>query len=224
MKRTVASAFLSALVLLTASLTFADDFMPPGWRGDPLTVVAEWDFGSDFTPNPYDIIPDYVNSVGDGIHSLGTAHTHAHTELTEVTWQIDPTDPQDGVAMTGAVSGLIDFFLVNWDDDYMFKHLWIQITYGGQGVPVVSSVVGPNASTNTWTDPTYGQPNGPVIDYDMNHRVEVWILLPNPDREHVYIDIPPFTYVDQVVIDTISTNDVISNEDTTWGEVKSLFR
>jgi hypothetical protein len=54
--------------------------------------------------------------------------------------------------------------------------------------------------------------------------VEVWILLPNPDREHVYIDIPPFTYVDQVVIDTISTNDVISNEDTTWGEVKSLFR
>jgi len=208
-------AIAIALALL-APLAFADDFLPPDWRGDPLTVMVEWDFVNDFSGDPYNVPPDQLQTVGDGIHELGTAWTHAHVSDT-VYWG------DDGSAYTADLPGEVDFFLVNWTDPYDFKHLWIQITYGGQGVPTVSSVVGPNPETNDWTDPTFGQPDS-FIDVDPNHRVEYWVLMPNPDREHIYVDIPPFTTLSQIVIDTISTMEPVSTESHTWSDVKELFR
>lgn len=212
---------LLTLVALTASLATADDFMPPDWRGDPLSVMVEWDFIADFNPDPMNILPDQLVTVGDGIHPLGTAWTHAHAS-DSVHWADDPNQPGDGVAMTDSVPGEIDFFLVNWTDDYEFKHIWIQITYGGEGVPFVTEVVGPNPDDNSWTNPTFGYPRD-MFDVDPNHRVEYWMLMPNPDREHIYIHIPPYTWVDQVVIDTISTPEPVATEARTWSDVKGLF-
>ncbi len=37
-------------------LALADDFMPTDWRGDPLSVMAEWDFVADFNPYPMEFI------------------------------------------------------------------------------------------------------------------------------------------------------------------------
>jgi hypothetical protein len=54
--------------------------------------------------------------------------------------------------------------------------------------------------------------------------VEFWHLPYNPDREYVNVELPPFTWIDQVWIETISTNGTIATEYSTWGEVKSLFR
>lgn len=216
---------LLIVVLMVLGLTgfaLADDFQPPEFRGDPLSVMVEWDFKTDFTPNLMDIRPDQLNVVGDGVHPLGDAYTHAHATQS-VFWQVDPDDPQDGRAYTLEQPGQIDFFLVNWTDPYPYKHIWIQITYGGEGVPFVSEVVGPNPGTNTWTDPTYGQPvdNFPV---DPIHRIEYWVLQPNPDREHIYLEIPPFTWVDQIVIDTVSTPSPVTVEQDTWGGIKALYR
>ena len=57
-----------------------------------------------------------------------------------------------------------------------------------------------------------------------NHYVEVWRIEPNPWREYVQIYIPPWTWLDQIMIDTISTNGPTANESSTWGAIKSLYR
>ncbi|HOX24358.1 MAG TPA: hypothetical protein PLL30_01215 [Candidatus Krumholzibacteria bacterium] len=210
-----------AFTLALAGIALADDFMPPDWRGDPLTVLAEWEFTVDFTPDPLNVPPENLITAGDGTHLLGDAWTHAHVGE-NVFWEVDPGDPNDGRAYTLDLPGQIDFFLVNWIDEYEFKHIWIQITYGGQGRPVVSGVLGPNPFDNGWVDPTFGVFQF-AIEVDPNHRVESWILMPNPDREHVYVDVPPWTWVDQVVIDTISTPEPVAVESRNWSDVKALF-
>jgi len=218
------TVLILAAILTMATWALADDFMPPDFRGDPLTVMAEWDFPVNWGGG--DIPTQTLITVGDGgIHELGHSFTHTHDIFDTLTWMVDPDVPQDGVAYAGPEGGQLGFYLVNWVDDYQFKHIWVQITYGGQGVPFVSSVVGPNTQTNSWVDPTYGVPGdvGP-FEVDPIHRVEYWVLMPNPDREYVYIDIPPFTYVDQVVIDTISTMAVVGSESTSWDRLKAVYR
>ncbi|MBU8870132.1 MAG: hypothetical protein KOO60_04565 [Gemmatimonadales bacterium] len=224
MKCAMATILTLVVAVSISTSALADDFMPPEFRGDYLTVMAEWDFLTDWGTG--DIPADNLVTVGDGgDHLLGGAWTHTHDVFDNLNWVEDPSDPQDGVAMSGANGGQLGFYLVNWIDDYQFKHLWIQITYGGEGVPFVSSVVGPNPLTNSWPDPTYGIPGdvGP-FEVDADHRVEYWLLMPNPDREYVYIDIPPFTWVDQVVIDTISTMEPVGAEESSWDSLKALFR
>ena len=39
---------------------------------------------------------------------------------------------------------------------------------------------------------------------ELGYRVESWSITPNPDFELVQIYLPPWIFVDQVVIDTIS--------------------
>ncbi len=224
MKPAIAFVLTLALVFSISTWAVADDFMPPDFRGDPLTVMAEWDFLSDWFGG--DIPTDNLTTVGDGgLHSLGTAFSHTHDVYSNLVWMEDPDDPQDGIVYAGPEGGQLAFYLVNWIDDYQFKHLWIQITYGGAGVPFVSEVVGPNPFTNDWIDPTYGAPGGlGPFEVDPNHRVEYWVLMPNPDREYIYIDLPPDTWIDQVVIDTVSTMDPVSTEESSWDKVKTLYR
>ncbi|MCK4341453.1 MAG: hypothetical protein KAY37_07010 [Phycisphaerae bacterium] len=183
-----------------------EDLYPPSWRGDPLTVLAEWDFSYDFTPYPMDIPPEYLDVVGDGVHDLGTAYTHTHAD-SNVYWQPDPSDPSDGRAYTTGNEGLMEFFLVNWIDDYWNKYICVHITYGGNGTPWVDEVVAP-----PWEDPYYGV-HLETIDL-CPARVEYWVLHPNPNREFVNIKIPPNSWVDKVVIDTISTYEsMLLNDD-----------
>jgi hypothetical protein len=216
-----------AIVLFLATVfcgpVLAEDFMPPPWRDDPLTVVATWEFTLDFNPDPMTILPDVLVTVGDGIHEFHHDLTHAHANEF-VFWQQDPDDPDNGRAATQEDPGEMAFYLANWVDDYLYKHIWVQFHFGGQGVPFVAEVVGPNVMDDTWDQPVqYGQPLG-SYEIDPNRRVEYWLLEPNPNREFVYVHIPSFTWLDQIVIDTISTNDVIRTESETWSGVKNLFR
>ncbi len=216
--------FLITTAALTAAalgcnLAMADDFLPPEFRGDELTVMAEWDFVTDFTVDPYNHYnypPDQLVTVGDGgAHTLGNAFTHAHFTDT-VFWR-------PGEAFTLEEPGQIDFYLVNWIDEYPYKHLWIQITYGGQGTPWVNSVVGPDPMDGSWTNPSYGQ-LADILPTEPGRRVEYWVLQPNPDREHIYLDIPPYTDVQQILVDTISTPSPVASEPITLDSIKALFR
>ena len=213
-----AVAFVGGL----AAPILADDFAPAFFRGDPLTVAAEWEF---IIPDLTDLPPDYINWVGDGIHDYN-ASCFVHTHPTFVFWQPDPFEPGDGRAYTTDVAGQLDFFLCNFLDLYPFKYIWVQITYGETmpgmgGVPYIYEVVAPNEGTNTWTDPVFGT----QIEWGgiPGFNTEFWVIPYNPDREYINLEIPPYTWVDQVWIETISTFE-IANEEMTWGQVKSLYR
>ncbi|MBZ0267292.1 hypothetical protein K8I85_03990, partial [bacterium] len=142
---------LSTALLVLAAPAVADDFNPPAFRGDPLTVQVEWEFE---TTNMIDVVPIVLNSVGDGTHVLGNAFTHAHPQ--QMFWEPDPGEPGDGRISTDDLPGVVDCYLVNWIDPYPFKYVWVQIAYGGQGVPTIYEVVAPNEQTNDWPDPVFG--------------------------------------------------------------------
>lgn len=211
MNRAVVVATLAVACLFVASASFADDLCPPPWRGCPLNVTAQWEF---IDSDLYDQVPSYFNAVPDGIHDLGPAFTHVHP--TEVYWEEDPTEPGDGRAYTGDLHGTLDFFLANFIDDYPDKYIWVQITYGGQGIPWVYEVLAP-----PWENPNYG--SFVQLVPCCGNRVESWMLHPNPDREYVNIEIPPYTWIDQVIIDTISCAGS-PVEDGTWGMIKRMYR
>lgn len=216
---------LAAAVLLGAATTtvIADDFSPATFRGQPLTVAAEWEF---INQNLTDLPPSYLNWVGDDSHDYNAdcyVHTHPHF----VYWQPDPDEEGDGRAYTQDIPGQLDFFLCNFIDNYPYKYIWVQITYGETvpgmgGVPFVYEVTAPNQATNTWPDPVFGT-QLEWADMPPMYRTEMWYIPYNPDREYVYLEIPPYTYVDQIWIETISTL-IIGNEDVTWGQLKSLYR
>jgi hypothetical protein len=206
-----------AFATLAVAAAQADDFNPPPWRDGPLTVAAEWEF---LSSNLLDMPPDYMNTVGDGIHAFNAScFTHAHFE--NCFWEPDPLDPNDGRIFTTEGPGRILFFLCNWIDFYPYKYVWVQLTYGGLGTPFVQEVLAPNPYTNEWTDPLYGH----LIETGgtPGHLTEYWYLSFNPDREYVNVIIPPWTWLDQAWIDTISTF-VISTEDMSWGGIKSLYK
>jgi len=214
MRRLQLLTVASMLTVFFVSPLFAEDFMPPLFRGDPLTYTATWEFLTD--PGPGDIWPDTINSVGDGVHSLFNAQTHTHRDVNFVFW--DPA----GFLFTQNAPGQLAFFLNNWVDPYQFKHVWIQVTYTSADLPpYVSSVIGADESMQ-WPDPYIGYPIS-RIDVDANHFVEHWQIQPNPNMEYVYLELPPHTRIDEVVIDTWSTEHPVSNELKSWGEVKALF-
>ncbi len=203
-----------SLSILLAGPILADDFFPPDWRGDILTVQAGWEFDADFMSDPDNVPPDVFNTIGNGLFDFGDCVTHAH--LDSLAWQVDPADSLNGwVINLDDVPHIADFVLENWIDDYEFKHIWIQITWGGQAPPMVVQVIGPNPSQGTFMT---------GFDPDPNHHVEYWVLVPNPDCEAIDIMLPPGTWLDEVVIDTICTQDEVDNESSSWGEVKALFR
>lgn len=201
------------LLALAALPAAAHDVCPPWFRGDPLSVYAEWEFvGSDL----HDDEPDTMYWIGDGVHEFNLS-CYTHTHAYDVYWEEDPTDPTDGRVYTQSVPGRLDFFVCNFIDGYPYKYIWIQITYGGDGVPFVYETVAP-----PWDNPYYGELIR-VVPCESGQRVESWVLPLNPDREFVKVEIPPFTWVDQVIIETVSTL-YSPVEDMSWGSIKAMYR
>ena len=204
------------LLLLTAALmlavvlcspVLADDVLPPGFRGDPLTCLFVWEFTSP-PISLYDIDPDTVLYVGDQFHELYNYYVHINYLHESLFW--DPL----GFIYTTDQPTQFTIELNNWIDEYPYKHLWIQVTYGGQGIPTIAGVV---------SGATIDEPMGRT-DLDANHFVEYWRLQPNPTWERVIVDMPPYTTIDEIVIDTWSTDSPVRAEQRSWGEVKSLYR
>ncbi len=213
--------WLAAACVLTAffvSPLLAEDFLIPDFRGDSLSYTAYWEFTNYPGDGVIDIPPDVIVFQGDGgAHDLFTAWTHAEFDPVFVSWH------QDGYMFTGDAPGWLGFFLNNWVDPYVYKHIWIQVTYScDQGAPFVTDVLGADES-GQWPTPYVGYPVN-RIDVDSNHFVEYWQIQPNPNMEWIYLYLPPNCQVDEVVIDTWSTDSPVDNEAKSWGEVKSLYR
>ena len=213
MTRVIVCVLAGMMLAVAAAPAVAHDVCPPWFRGSPLTVYAEWEF---IDPYMYDEEPSDMYWIGDGIHEFHP-YCFTHNHPYDLYWEEDPTEPGDGRIYTGGMPGRCEFFVCNFIDDYPYKFIWVQITYGGEGVPYVLETFAP-----PWEAPIYGELIR-VVPCVPGQRVESWVLPINPDREYVIVDIPPFTWVDQVIIETISTL-YTPVEGKSWGSIKAMYR
>jgi hypothetical protein len=206
-----------AVVLFVAAAcrsAIADDLNPPDYRGLPRSTSAEWDFLTDQPVN--NIQPDGTSVplvIGDAAPLLDAAFagdphpSGSRFGGTTVAWT--GAISNGGYLATGPSSvdrGLV-FNVPNWIDQEPLKRLRVQVTYqgpapetqvfGSLGVPgssdpVTEVFVGRVADTSTSLPP------------NMSYFYDDWTCRPNPDWEQVVIYFSDGTFVDQVVIDTVS--------------------
>lgn len=193
----------------------ADDLHPPGYRGLPRSTSAEWDFLTEQPNN--NIQPDGTSVplvVGDAAPLLDAAFvgdphpSGSRFGGTGVSWSAMSNGGYLAGPSTGD-QGLV-FNVPNWIDQEPLKLLRVQITYQGPaptttvfgflGVPgtgdgVVEQLVA-HVPDSAGLPP--GLPPGTSYFYDD------WTIRPNPDWEQVVIYMSEGTFVDQVVIDTVS--------------------
>ncbi len=191
----LALAAVACIAIVTSpGRVFADDLVPPPWRGEPLTTVAAWDF---LTPNggpPDALLPPPVVGDGGGLPSV--------TPLGGIIW-----DPVFNGSWIGNTGGALQFSIPNWIDTEPWKQLWVQITYQPNPTlppPGLSNILGsiPGGTVSS----SFVSANDVLIDplNNLYHRTEVWNLFPNPYSETFDIFIQPDVVVAQVVVDTIS--------------------
>lgn len=194
----------SLVTLITAGLGFtsvakADFLVATPWNANaPLTAQYQWQFNA----NDRSPVPDMSKTGPDG---PATTQAFVGANFGFV------AGPPAGWRSTSDNS-LIMFTVNDYIDKEPLKMLQIQITYSGV-VPFITSITGfdrlglvvgvSNTSTKTTNDITkniMGQP----LPTGESGRVELWDLKPNPAYESIVMKVPNSTFIDQVVIQTIS--------------------
>jgi len=202
-KKTLASIVLTgAMALGLAGKAKADDISPPAWRGQPLTTKSVWEFNSQPPINWTDNPADSYTSIGDGIHSLYSSEgAHAFFNPSYFEWDTGKMHNTSGGTAT------VPFYIVNFVDDMLEKDLRIQFQYSNSA-PLVNNLIGwEDGGVPGWEDDTpYSGTKTGEGNQGNTLRYEDWQVEPNPDYEYVYFMVPADTYLDQVVIDTISTD------------------
>jgi len=169
----------------------ADDINPPIWRGAVDSSFSACAFATSTNPSNPDV---YTNTWG-GI------------DLPEVT-AVPPDgdewrDEQDGRFGVWPLSGTMEIGLPNFPEFRPYKYVWIQITWAPADVGAPRPQV-------TETE-TAGGPHAALLVAE-EAREGPWVtstyavrLEPNPEHETILIagDI----FVDQVVVDTLCTED-----------------
>jgi len=185
-----------AALTMGVAAAAADDRMPPPWdRSDPFAVTLEWDFFSDANP----LAPDgaLTNLSNVNVDFPAAATISGDTATWESFTNNDGTE--DGGWNFGDGGGAITFEVPNVRDLLPMKWLQIQITYEGQTPPMIGQV---SAFDNVFGE-NVGIFRESVID-EPGYRKEHWVFEPNPDWEILVLEVPEFTFIDQIVIDSIS--------------------
>ena len=180
---------VAVLVLTTAAR--AEDLTPPPWdRQDPYAMTAHWEFLTDDNPAPPDGPLTDLDNGGVSVDTLA---------------YIDPV--MESAQWTGdgwhfSQFGMINIDMDNVIDNMPIKHLQVQIT-GGWGPDM-----GPTIFMMEAYDPTGAVTidwMGAEETHPGMHKVEFFDLEPNPDYEVIMFDVYPDTFIDQIIVDTIST-------------------
>jgi len=186
----------------------ADDVEPPPFRGEPLSVFAEWDLNLDFgqdgpTSDPFAGFdgtgrdPDqfeFTDDVGD-----------PSTFLYEAA-------PPKMTGSPGTGSNNYNTFVPNWVDEEWVKYLRIQLTWlssnpTGPGDEPVIFINAGDPSAKVLVVPA-GQFNAVIFSGGTWGAVTVYDfeLYPNPDWEEIAITTTrEDIFIDQVVVDSVST-------------------
>lgn len=213
MKKSVPVTVLA--LILFAGVAGADDFLGPSgipFRGAPLSVFAEWEFlnpPADPTFIPPDGMPIPFSAVGGSGNETLYAGFSTHADISGEAWIWDPFD--DGALIaTGPNGSDIAFNVQNWVEMEPFKAIVIQITYfdpSGQAPPPhVVYVEGQELAGTPGEFTVFGRLSPvPIFNPDENHIAEHWRMEPNPDFEQIVVHVPEGVYLDEVIIDTVST-------------------
>ena len=176
--------FLTAAVVMAFSWSVArgDDRTPPSYRGNPLSVNAQWNF-----------VP------GSTILNLTNWSSVDDTDPTTYLYPSFTPNPQ--IIPNG---GQYQFQVPNWVDNMPVKYLRLQLAWGGtnqvpfnifsQGLDGTNSVF----ATITGTSSVIPTSAGFYQYVDLQ-------FLPNPDFERIGFQIPATNYLTQIVVDTVST-------------------
>ena len=188
MMRRIAVLGIIVGLLLAINSALADDYNPPEWRGAENTTFAIWEFGSDQSI----VAPDsYVNPGGTPM--LTVAGDFPFTAWVQEDY---------GHFGVWKFEDYIVIDLPNIIDNEPHKEIWIQLTYAadsiGQGFPP-TFLTQPGGSTPILV-------NQEQVDDVYWHETYSITIEPNPDFETIWIQPRNCTfYVDEIVIDTIST-------------------
>ncbi len=189
------------VMVFSLSGAFAEDFFPPGYRGQPLSTLAEWEFLTPSNFNP--AFPDgsLVPVVGDGVTPSGLGPNA--TIIGNVQW--DNAYDGNGAWVFGS-DGFIDLEVPNWIDQEPFKFLRLQVTYIGNVAPSILGIAASDAGGNAYVSAPSSPPV--ITNIDPTNGVflvyEDWEIVPNPDYEIISLFVPVDTAVTEIVLDTIS--------------------
>ena len=210
MKPTVLA--LGTLALIVAALpATADDLFPPDFRGANRSTSAEWDFFTDQSPAP--VLPDGTSVplvTGDAAPLLDAAFpTGAPHPSGQTFGDVSFNTFSNGTYVGGPLGdGAIAFNVPNWIDNEPSKILRIQVTYtGNQPTTAVFPSLGVPGSGGGITAIRVDRvdiPSSPDLPAGTSYFYEDWQITPNPDWEQVVLFLANQSFVDQVVIDTVS--------------------
>jgi hypothetical protein len=173
-------------LMLALNTVWADDLnLPPWTRGDPRTTYQRWEFGTDNLSPPPEL--DYHNPLGQPVMTLPDTWPNS---VWLSTWE-----GRDGVwRLENPDDIYID--ILNFNETYPFKEIWMQITYMAQegAAPIVL--------TNPKFEELYVSDPEPVGAYW--HVTYQITIEPNPASETIVVQPAGCTtYLDEIVIDTI---------------------
>ncbi|MCG8457851.1 MAG: hypothetical protein MI919_16365 [Holophagales bacterium] len=195
-----------ALAFATAPLQ-ADDLFPPDYRFDPLSTVAGWDFLTE--QNPDAILPDdpaVPLVVGDAKPLLDSAFPAGAPHPSGALFG-DVEYSAGGYRGGPGGDGGIVFNVPNWIDQEPEKRLRLQITYRGVEPPTAVFGFLGVPGTSDGVEELFVERRAatdPSLPPGASYFFEDWKMFPNPDWEQVVVFLPEGSFVDQVVIDTVS--------------------
>lgn len=170
--------------LLPCDILLADDLNPPPYRGDPLSVFAEWQ-----------LIP------GSTILNLTQSNWVDDNDPTTV---LHPMPFPTSVAPNNP--GHYQFQIPNWIDNMPIKYLRAQLTWMvNLNAPISIASQALEGANTFWGQIVYVSPV--VVDASQTYAYQYYdlIYLPNPDFERLDIVLQPDSVLTQLVVDTVST-------------------
>ncbi len=206
-----------ALGLVAAVPAWADDVLPPDWRGNYGTVTAEWDFWGQPGQGPGTsfLYPDQVTANPGGFEAMQPA-AYAHWNSSVIVHD-SLLGRQSVLEVTpGGGLGPVQFGLLNYDWPNPEKRIRIQITFQGTGVLDFYTSAGSDPPGEVPWSPTWPLTKVDAVVSESYQHNDGWqtsaydlSLEPNPAWEVIYLDwgynsgLQDWTaFIDQVVIDT----------------------
>jgi len=176
--------FLTAAVVMAFSWSIArgDDLTPPPYRGNPLSVNAQWNL------HP-----------GSTILNLTGWSWVDDTDPTTNLYPNFPPDPQ--ITPNG---GIYQLQLPNWVDNMPVKYMRLQLAWAGTNQLPFNIFSQGLDGTNLINATITG--TSPLITTSAGYYEYVdFTFLPNPDFERIGLQLPANNYLTQAVVDTVST-------------------